>query len=189
VGLVDDFDGAAQRLRVGNGTHELQIYLDGYRTLTQNVLFTPGTTVRIQTALQPLGPGEATEPKPAPNRTEIRSERYSERYQEQEAPVPARPGARADFGTLLVRVYPADAVISIDGEVWERPAGESRLSIDLAEGPHQIEITKSGHASYARVVELRRGRTFTLNVSLTPGDPRQLQVYTRRDVALRNYRQ
>jgi hypothetical protein len=103
----------------------------------------------------------------------------------QEAPLPARPGTPAEFGTLLVRVYPADAEISIDGEVWERPAGESRLSIDLAEGPHQVEIRKSGHAPYVRVVELRRGRTFTLNVSLSPGDPRQLQLSTRRSVALR----
>jgi len=184
VGLVDDFDGTAQRLRLGNGTHELQIYLEGYRTLTQNVMFTPGTTVRIQTALQPLGPGETTDPKPTPNRTESRSERY-----EAEVQAPRRSGAPTDFGTLLVRVSPADAVISIDGEVWERPAGESRLSVDLAEGPHRIEITKSGYASYARVVELHRGRTFTLNVSLSAGDPRQLQISNRRDVTLRSYPQ
>jgi len=184
VGLVDDFDGTVQRLRLGNGTHELQIYLDGYRTLTQNVLFTPGTTVKIQTALQPLGPGEAAEPRPTPKRTEVSSDRYRG-----EIRVPDRAGTPTDFATLVVRVFPADAEISIDGEVWERPAGESRLSVDLAEGPHQVEIKKSGYGSYVRIVELRRGRTFTLNVSLTPGDPRQLQVYTRRDATLRSYRQ
>jgi hypothetical protein len=179
VGIVDDFDGSLQRLRVGNGQHEIQIYLEGYRPLTQKVLFTPGTTVNIQSALQPLGPGESEEPKPAPDRATV-----PDSYQRQ-APVPHRRDEPTEFGTLFLRVNPADSVIVIDGEVWERPEGENRFSIDLAEGPHQVEVRKEGYGSYVRTIELRRGRTYTLNVSLTRGDARQLEVYTRRESALR----
>ena len=42
VGTVDDFDGWMQRLHVMYGEHEIQIYLQGYRTIRQKVLFRPG---------------------------------------------------------------------------------------------------------------------------------------------------
>jgi hypothetical protein len=176
VGLVDQFDGSFQRLHVERGQHEVQVYQEGYRTLTQKVLFTPGSTVTLQTALQPLGPGESTPPPPSatattrpPDRYSGPPDRYQDRYEGQRPPTPDRGGQQAEFGTLALRVNPADAVILIDGEAWDRPAGESRFSIDLAEGPHQVEVRKEGYRPYVRTVDVRRGRTFTLNVSLTPG--------------------
>ena len=36
----------------------------------------------------------------------------------------------------------------------------------LAEGPHRIEVRKDGHRPYTTTVEIRRGETVTLNVSL-----------------------
>ena len=166
VGRVDDFDGSLQRLHVENGPHEIQIYLDGHRTFTQKVLFTRGTTLKIAHAMQPLMPGEAPEPKPAPAPAP-----EPDRYQQRQGPPPSRPGQAAEFGTLALRVNPPDAEVLIDGELWERPAGESRLSVDLPEGPHQIEIRKAGYRSYTRTVDVLRGRTFTLNVSLSQGGP------------------
>jgi PEGA domain len=163
VGLVDQFDGSLQRLRVDSGQHEVQVYHEGYRSLTQKVLFTRGTTLKIEGALQPLNPGEPAEPKPAPDPATPSPDRY-----ERPPAPPSRAGEQGEFGTLSVRVNPADAVILIDGEVWERPAGDNRFSIDLAEGLHQVEIRKDGHRPYVRSVDVRRGRTFTLNVSLTP---------------------
>jgi hypothetical protein len=175
VGRVDDFDGSFQRLRVDNGPHEIQIYLDGHRTFTQKVLFTQGTTVKIAHAMQPLSPGDQAEPKPAPNPATPSPDRYQSR------PLPpSREGQPAEFGTLAVRVKPHDAEILIDGETWDRPAGEEGLSIDLAEGPHEIEIRKEGYSPYVRTVDVLRGRTFTLNVSLPPGGPGMVRISTRR---------
>jgi PEGA domain len=142
VGLVDDFDGSFQRLHLEIGHHELQVYLDGYRTLTQKVLITRGTTLKMEGVLQPLGPGETPEPKPAQDPGTLPPDRYSR-------PTPAPPdraGEQAEFGTLSLRVNPADAVILIDGEVWERPEGENRFSIDLAEGLHQSRSAKKAVA-------------------------------------------
>jgi len=77
-------------------------------------------------------------------------------------------------------VNPPDAEILIDGEVWDRPEGEARLSIDLAEGPHQIEIRKEGYRPYSRTVDVLRGRTFSLNVSLPLGGPGMVRINARR---------
>jgi hypothetical protein len=73
----------------------------------------------------------------------------------------------AGFGTLSVRTIPPDAVILVDGEAWDRPAGDNRFSIELANGRHQVEIRKEGFRPYVRTVDILGGRTFLLNVSLT----------------------
>ena len=70
------------------------------------------------------------------------------------------------FGALIIRVRPSDATIVIDGETWNRSDGDGDISIELAEGPHQVEIRRAGHGAYARSVDVRSGRRYTLNVSL-----------------------
>ena len=115
--------------------------------------------------------------RPAPNSPVV-----VERDQQQ--PPPSRADEQAGFGTLSVRVNPPDAVILIDGEVWDRSPGDNRFSIELAEGVHQIEIRKEGYGSYARTIDVYRGRVSTLNVGLTPRGavlkPTSLVVVTRR---------
>lgn len=167
VGLVDDFDGALQRLRVEAGEHELQIYLEGYRTFTQKVLFTPGTTLKITHAMEPLGPGEANQPKPEPDAVSRTQHDPSRRVSRQYGR--ARP---SDFGTLSLRVQPIDAVVTIDGEEWERPEGEDQFVVDLPAGTHRLEVRKEGFRTYAREIQVRPGQTLTLNVSLTTGGNR-----------------
>ncbi len=162
VGTVDDFDGVLQRLHVPAGEHELAIHLDGYRPIREKVLFRRGATLKVSYAMQPLAPGEPNEPRPTPDPN---------------APVPQDParrsvrpysrGPQSEFGTLSLRVQPDDAVVIVDGEEWDRPAGEDRFTIDLPEGPHRLEVRKDGFRSYVRTVDIRRGQTVALNVSLT----------------------
>ena len=164
VGLVDEFDGSSQRLTIESGRHDIQVALQGYRPLTQRVMFSRGSTLTISGALQPLRSGETAEAAPAQDP----ATRPEDSYQAQR-PAQTYPREQAGFGTLSIRVNPPDAVILIDGEVWDRPAGETRFSIELAEGPHQVEIRKEGYRSYARTVDVLGARSFTLNVSLSPG--------------------
>ena len=81
------------------------------------------------------------------------------------------PAARSPdpYGTLSMRVVPADAVILVDGEAWDRPQGESRFSIALTDGPHRVEVRKEGFGGYGQTVDILGGRALTLNVSLMPG--------------------
>jgi len=164
VGVVDDFDGYLQRLHVEAGEHELQFHLEGYRTIRQKVLFTPGTTLKITLAMEPLDAGEANEPRPTPDE--------SSRVQHDPGRRESRQYGRArqsNVGTLSLRVQPADAVVVIDGEEWDRPEGESRFIVDLIEGPHVLEVRRDGLKTYTRTIQVRRGQTLTLNVSLAPG--------------------
>jgi hypothetical protein len=66
AGIVDDFDGWAQRLDVPPGEHEIEIYQEGYHTKREQVLFRPGKTVNIKGELEKLGPGQPPEPAPQP---------------------------------------------------------------------------------------------------------------------------
>ena len=58
VGTVDDFDGWSQRLRLQPGEHEIELYLEGYRSVRQKMLFRPGETYKIRTVLEKSPPGE-----------------------------------------------------------------------------------------------------------------------------------
>jgi hypothetical protein len=167
VGVVDNFDGNLQRLHVTAGEHELQLYLEGHRTFTQKVLFPRGGTLRVIHTMQPLAPGESAGPPPQPDESQ-RAEPRAGTTVERQGPPPgaARPSA---FGSLLLRVRPADADVIVDGEVWTAPPGEDQFVIELSEGPHRIEVRKNGFQTYSTMVRVRPGETVRLNVSLTAG--------------------
>ena len=85
-------------------------------------------------------------------------------------PSPAtREDERGPFGTLTIRVIPSDATILIDQQTWDRPRGDDRFSIELVEGPHQVEIRKAGFTTYVRTIDVLRGRSIVVNVALTTG--------------------
>lgn len=171
AGLVDDFDGVFQRLRLRPGGHEIVVYLDGYRTFRQRLYLNAGATRTIRHTLEPLAAGEPMEPAPTPS--------AAPDDDEEPAAAPGRPVEPAHeaetgrvapdghFGTLAIRVQPADAQVVVDGERWLVPAGETRLSIQMSEGRHTVEVRKAGFSSYREDVLIRRDRTLTINVSLT----------------------
>ena len=78
------------------------------------------------------------------------------------------PPESSSFGTIVIHVQPGDAAILIDGERWHGPAGDERLVVQVPEGPHHVEIQKDGFQQFAGEVQVRRGETTPLNVSLTP---------------------
>jgi hypothetical protein len=174
VGKVDDFDGNLQRLHVEAGEHELTVYHEGYHPIREKVLFRRGATLKVQYEMQPLAPGEPAPPRPTPNPNARPERAPSDRATR---PYPHDPRAErsyprdpeGEFGTLSLRIQPRDAVVLVDGEEWDRPAGEDRFTIDLPEGPHRLEVRKDGFRTYMRTVDVRRGQITTLNVSLTSG--------------------
>lgn len=165
TGRVDDFDGVFQRLRVPPGEHEITIYLSGYRTIREKMLFRPFETYHIKQPMQPLGTGEAADPRPVPTEPPPGDAGVRDRR----IPVarePREPRGADRFGQIAVRVQPADAAVFIDGERWEAPAGENRLLVEISEGTHRVEVRKDGFKTYSSTVRVRGGETVTLNVSL-----------------------
>jgi hypothetical protein len=196
AGIVDDFDGTFQRLRVPPGEHEIELWLDGYRTVRQKVFLTQDNTFRVKYQMERLASGQASEPKPQPleppdgNQPRMQQPRMQgpmgrgpmtrrmpppppddpNEPQNPDAPrAPEPPRGRAGngaYGTLAIRVQPNDAQISIDGEPWRGPGGQERLTVEVAEGSHTVEIRKSGYRTYVTQIDVRRGQTTPLNVSL-----------------------
>jgi len=188
VGIVDDFDGTFQSLNLRPGGHELVLYLEGYRTVRQSFYATVGKTFKVSYQMVPLGPGETAEPPPEPPAAAPDDERQPPPREpppaaqtadppqpRQPRPAPAEPAQRdaRGFGTLSIRVQPADAEVLIDGERWRGPEAQERLLVSVAEGSHRVEIQKPGYLTYSTEVEVRSGEATTLNVSLPPRVPQE----------------
>jgi hypothetical protein len=66
AGVVDDFDGVFQRLRLVPGPHEIVVYHTGYRSFRQHLYFNPGSNHTIRHTLEPLNAGETPDTPPVP---------------------------------------------------------------------------------------------------------------------------
>ncbi len=173
AGVVDSYDGFFQRLSLPPGQHDIELRLEGYRSIQEQVYLTIGQSYRIQHEMERLGPGETTPPPPTP----------PAEPEVEPAPV-AAPFARPDtdrlppwretsvtgFGRIVVRVQPTDAAIFVDGEEWQSPDG-SRLELELGVGRHRIEVWREGHEGYVTDVTVRSGETTAVNISLPRNRP------------------
>ncbi len=172
AGVVDDYDGFFQRLRLPPGPHEITLYLDGYRTVRRAVYLNPDSHQSIRLALEPLGAGEQSAPPPQPTRPDPADDprapgRLPRPAPAEPAPAPAVPVEH--FGAIALTVDPPDAEIYVDGERWTPPADEAPWTLRLAEGRHRIEIRKPGYTTFTETVGVFRNRTMTLNVTLKRG--------------------
>jgi hypothetical protein len=187
AGIVDDFDGVFQRLRVPPGEHELTLFREGYRSVHQTLYLTADSTFKVKFNMQKLAAGDIAEQRPTPR--EAPPQNFVP------APLPNQPGPpqgapprgpitrrppqplppvagnsrgadSSTYGTLAIRVQPGNATVTIDGERWDGPQGQDRLLVELAEGPHRVQVQREGFEAYSNEVTIRRGETTPLNVSL-----------------------
>jgi hypothetical protein len=173
AGIVDDFDGAFQRLQLEPGEHELQLFLPGYRPMEQRLYLQPRSTFRVRHTMEPLAPGDPQPLRPTGSPAGPSGQGVAPGPRSQ-GPGPATRGPQtraaaprgAEYGTLAIRVQPGDAEVLIDGERWEGASGDERLVVQLAPGPHRIEVRKDGYRAFATDVDVRPGETAPLNVSL-----------------------
>lgn len=183
AGTVDEFDGTFQRLHVPPGEHELVIYLQGYRTIKQHLYLGPNATRKITEKMEKLGAGEQAEPVPQPqapplpppDQNDGPQSRPNPRRQQPPPPAPPPPSQSPEppppdsirGGSLILRVQPSAADVRIDGERWVGPAsGDDRLVVQVSEGHHRVEVTKDGYVAFTTEVDVQRGQSIPLNVSL-----------------------
>jgi len=184
AGVVDDFDGVFQRLRVTPGQHEIVIYRDGYRSIRQQVFANPNGSRKITEKMERLAAGEPNEPKPVPvehppappeapdnQPPPPRGQRRAPSDPAPPAPPrgsgPARQSPTGDvMGSVVIRVQPLDAEILIDGERWTLGAGDERLVVQLATGRHHLDIRKRGYRAVTLDLDVSQGETVPVNVSL-----------------------
>jgi hypothetical protein len=189
AGIVDNFDGVFQRLRVPPGQHELTLYHDGYRTVHQTLYLTADSTFKVHFNMEKLAAGDVAEQRPTPREAPPAIAGQAGPNQPgqpgppagqprrppvgRRAPLPLPPnqgdprgGQASAYGTLAIRVQPGNATVTIDGERWDGPQGQDRLMVELAEGTHRVQVQRDGFEAYANDVMIRRGETTPLNVSL-----------------------
>ena len=177
AGMVDNFDGTFQRLRIAPGDHEIQLFMPGHRSFSQKVYLQPGGSFNVRHAMEPLAAGEPEPARPVapPRSSSVRPEPYG-RPDRPNSRGPQRPSPRASepadnaqsgFGSITLRVQPGDATIMIDGERWEGAQDQEQLEVQLGAGTHTVEIRKDGYRTYVTDVRVRGGETTPLNVSLT----------------------
>src|SRR5437868_1230848 len=82
------------------------------------------------------------------------------------SPSPAAAQPARDFGSVAITARPADADVYIDGERWVSTDTSTALVVQLAPGRHTIEVRAPGRRSFSTVIDVRRGETTPLNVSL-----------------------
>ena len=191
AGIVDDFDGTFQRLNLEPGEHDLTLFLPGHRLYNQRIYLQPRGTFRVRQTMQRLAPGEPEPIRPsgttpqgpgaasAPRAQAPRGRGPVTRGPAGRGPVDQYPAdreptdqgrgpvAQNDYGTVAIRVQPADAEILIDGERWDGPSGDERLLVQLAPGTHRIEVRKADYRGYMTEISVRAGETAPLNVALT----------------------
>jgi hypothetical protein len=172
VGMVDSFDGTFQRLHLSPGEHVIEIFLEGYRTIREPMLFRPREGYHLRRAMEPLTVGDPAAERPRPDPTARHAPpsypgdaRRPERMRD-----PRSGQIRSDEGgAIVVRVQPEDATLIVDGQKWDTPAGREPLTIQLSEGAHRIEVQKEGFRTFSTEVRVRRGETVPLNISLRSG--------------------
>jgi len=54
AGVVDDFEGFFQQLYLPLGKHDIEIRLDGYKTIRLSIFVSPGKTTHIRERMEPL---------------------------------------------------------------------------------------------------------------------------------------
>ena len=171
AGVVDDFDGVFQRLNLKAGQHDIALYLAGYRTVTQHVYVNPGSEQRIRLTMAALEPGQAAEmpsqPATPPQAIAADPMRGAPAYGREPARDPAQQKEPAKFGSVSLRVVPANADIWIDGQRWRNPNALAALVVQLSEGKHKIEVSQANYERYVNEIEIKVGETQTVNVSLT----------------------
>ena len=152
AGRADDFDGLFQRLYVPAGAHTIDLYLEGYRTLRQNLYLAPGDSREIVQHMVRLAPGEPVQEPPTP-RSVPKAWAVGDR--------PASP-----FGMLAIWIDPADAQVVVDGELWQGIDDRTEHVMHLPAGWHQLEIRKDGFQTFRTGIELSEGGATRLNVRL-----------------------
>lgn len=178
AGVVDDFDGVFEGLPLPPGGHNIVLYLEGYRTSRHNIYLRPAATFKLRGTLEKLPAGEISEPPPVappvppPPAGSYRTPRTSPPVSgpAQPAVQGAAPLQAVGFGTLDVRVQPATAEVTIDGQRWVS-SDEGHFVVQVPAGMHRIEVTKRGYQRFSTEIEVRDSETMPLNVSLMTAIP------------------
>lgn len=145
AGVVDDFDGLFQRLRLPVGAHEIEITHPGSKTFRKRILVSRGRTYGLQHRLEPAMSEVQRDARPVDSAAiEAQSLKRGEE------------SVGRSYGSLRLHVVPrpAQAQVFVDGAhagvIDDFDGAFQRLT--LPTGSHEIEITLDGHRTFREKV-------------------------------------
>lgn len=184
VGTVDNFDGWPQYLWLEEGTYDLVLYLDGYKTLARQVTVYPGVVQGMNDVLER---GPSTRPEDIPSKaTERRDERLRrdrerqdeiagededwrsrvrrERYKTEDG---ARD-VRREAGHLRLSIEPDDASVYLDGQFvgTAEELASLRAGLLVDAGEHTLSIVRPGHKAVDRELTVEAGEEVEIELEL-----------------------
>jgi hypothetical protein len=167
AGLVDDFDGAFQRLALPAGGHRIALYLDGYVTEEFSIYLRPRSTFTLRHTMLRVPPGGMSDrpvlssPVPPPPDGTYAPPRGTPPAIQSPAP----PSAAGEPGTIELRVQPAAATVTIDGAAW-LSSDPGLFVVELPAGRHHVEVSAPGYRTFTTDIDVPAGDTAPINVSL-----------------------
>ena len=175
VGTVDDFDGWSQRLRLQPGEHEIELYLEGYRSVRQKMLFRPGETYKVRAALEKIAPGDEPAARPAPAPGTAAQPREPDIRRHRIAAIHRHlPPAVSERATRFRDALDSRAASRRRRRRGRRTLGSSRrrsaAQRGVVGGDAPGGSAEGRPQAYAASVQVRAGDVTTLNVSL-PVEP------------------
>lgn len=171
AGVVDDFDGYFQGLPLLPGGHVITLYLPGYQTITRRIFLTPRSVWKLREPMMPLPRGAVSEPPmvaalppPPPQGTYLRW------------PTPpsgqpiAATAASVPLATLSLRVQPASARVTIDGQMWETTE-PGTLVVQLPPGRHRVQVETLDGRAFTTDVDVAAAGVTERNISVPNAAP------------------
>lgn len=178
------------------GTYEIILAKEGYKTYTENVKLSSGDEVPIEIDLAPqkgnlvvVSESEGVDVYldgvyqgktnltledilAITHRVTLKKEGYYEEEKEveiiYEETVTCKVTLKEKPGSLLILSSPQDADVSLNEEY----KGKTPLSLSsIPPGEHKIKITRQGRAPYYEIVSIKGEQNITLDVVLLPNNP------------------
>lgn len=175
AGVVDDFDGSFQKLRLEPGPHTITLFLEGHRLYEETVYSSVGSEVKIRHIMEPLEPGEPEPARPGSSAPVPPTPTYAAPASPRAPSTSGSTGSMGtstlDYGVLSVRPEPADARVWIEGEPWYVPEDTDRFTLHLPPGTYELKLEKDGFQSFVTDVEIFPGETTAMNVRLVASYP------------------
>ena len=166
VGLVDEFDGVFQRLRLEPGPKQLKIRSPGFQTLIVEVRIIAGRTITYEAGMHAGDPGPQPRPEPlaaVPESTpseNLMGLPVSERASQQHGVNYKTPPST--LGGILLKVDPSEARIFVDGYyVGIVNDFDGSRGLILESGPKTIKIQSDGYEDIVIEVRILPGETIT----------------------------
>ncbi len=185
AGIVDDYDGFFQRLKITPGSHTITFRKPGFAPYSVSLYGAPGSDVHIKQEMIPgddklpddarmqqrnkfQGPGHSVPPGSYTSEIENDDRQQTQMTTSESQVQPRTPQAIAGQGRLRMSITQTNASVYIDGNFWGviRDAGSNTVGLSI--GNHKIEVVKPGFQTFRQDVSIVEGQDVVLDVVMVP---------------------